>query len=213
MIYVIGINVGNKYRGYTQPWLAGIGRTLKQPHKPFVIEQSSRNLQGWWVKLELFDPSFLVGSGADEFYFFDIDITFLRNLDAVIDAAQASSADIVGIKDYLRPRLNSSFLRIKRDSPGARKVWEFAQACKFHCRGGDQDLIWDAAKEHIDFIPDELMPCYKVLANKWPTYPHKDITGITEASALVFNGKPDPPDVIADSKAPYRSLVAASWRV
>jgi hypothetical protein len=205
MITIAGINVGTKYPAeYTNNWMAGIKRTLKQEHRLHVITDDT--LKGWWSKLRLFDPDSPL---PEVVYFFDIDVCFLRTLDVVIEALDACQCDIAGLKDYINPGLNSSVMRIRRGSAGAMKVWEFAKKCGFHLtRGGDQDLIWQAAKEHIEFIPENLCPSYKVISGLWR---HKTRTPLEEACLLVCHGYPNPPDIIRQ-KMRYHTLVRRCWR-
>jgi hypothetical protein len=214
MIHIVGINIGTKYQGYTEPWLRGLERCLQEKFIRTIITEDP-NLKGWWPKLRLFDPDNL-NFGKDEvIYFFDIDIVFLRDLDSLLDHADSLDAPIVGIKDYMHPVLNSSFMRIDRASDAAARVWKLAIKNNFHMPrgGGDQDLTWEAAKDDIAFLPDYMLPSYKVMAGLWPVHGHKQFTHLHEACGLVFHGKPNPHEILqAEKHYPYRTLIQGAWK-
>ena len=170
-----------------------------------ILENQGYTKQ-WWHKVHMFDPNLPL---SGRILYFDLDVVICGKLDKL---TKNIANEFYGIRDFNRKFnpswniLNSSVLTWEAGSvPDIYERFKREQknALRLH---GDQDWIWQVAKNRIKFWPDEWIQSYKwevrsrqdlILTNgkrifKFPkhdTRPHK------HCSVLVFHGEPNPEDV------------------
>jgi hypothetical protein len=179
-----------------------------------IVQPSMGYAKGWWHKVHMFDPGLPL---QGRILYFDLDVVIHNNINKLV----TDSTEFFGIRDFNRKfsptwnTLNSSalswiagtqsdiYLRFKSDPSKAQRLH------------GDQDWIWQIAKDRIKFWPDAWLQSYKwEIRNKgelifqngqrrFKTVRNPEIP--KDCSVAVFHGDPNPHEI----QDPY---VVDNWK-
>lgn len=160
--------------------------------------------QGWWSKMELFNPDGPLG--GDDLFYMDIDTTIVGDIRPILDAV-SDLPDIVMLSDFYRPEHLASGImfipqRIKQRvwSAWIKNPYWFMVRRRLHGRLGDQGFI----SQHIARAHrwDELCPGKIVSYKKHVVAPGDighcrqqsigDGTVPADAAIVCFHGEPRP---------------------
>jgi hypothetical protein len=203
--HIVGIRVGDRYdEADERAWVSGIHRTTTRTHTVRVIREDE-DLDGWWVKFRLFDPAMDLPRVV---YFFDMDLVFRRDLDAVLDALDAIPHPVAAMWDWFVPgEFGSAVMRIDRESDVALRVWDRFQAERHMLTGGDQGHIGRFLGDEWGAIPDRLLCSYKTTIGRFPKNADRDHGKVDEVSILGFHGRPRPAEVAAHAGWPHHAML------
>lgn len=202
MITVACVKYGNKYgASHVNKLQEMVSEHLTVPHefvcltdnpqdvKCKTLPFTSKNVEGWWSKMNLFDQ--------DDFnewiLYFDLDVIIHNNIDDLVDTRFSFNS----IRDFHYPEVfNSSVMFWERDRH--KELWAVYNDDAQHYKQtfkGDQDLITELIKS----------------GNNWCTYPdvwtwswkwgdirtnasanEKVFHLSNEAKVAVFHGRPNP---------------------
>ena len=182
-------------------------RSIVQPHGGYQ--------RGWWHKVHMFDPSLNLKGRV---LYFDLDVVIHDNIDKLV---LGYKDEFLGIRDFNR-KFNPSWSILNSSAmswpagmhPDIYTVFKTdpKKAQRLH---GDQDWIWQVAKNRITFWPDKWIQSYKweirdrseLVYEKGKRYfRHIKNTKIPhECSVCVFHGDPKPEEI----QDPY---VLDNWR-
>lgn len=159
----------------------------------------------WWHKVHMFDASLPV---VGRILYFDLDIIICNNIDKLV---QNVGRSFMGIQDFNRKfhpnwqALNSSVMSWEHREHSY--IWEKfcenkAGAQRLH---GDQDWIWQVAKNRIKFWKPEWIQSYKwEIRNREELHVRNGQRGFKTVrdpaipqgcSVVVFHGDPKPEDI------------------
>ncbi|WP_029408096.1 hypothetical protein [Thiomicrorhabdus sp. Milos-T2] len=236
MIHVVCLKWGDKYGvEYVNRLYAMVEKNLSIP---FVFHCLTENSQGirsevmieslpdeglhtWWYKLLIFKKGFLGLSNQDKILFLDLDIVILNSLDTLV----SYSDDFCISADTTVHKYNSSVMCFFCNQYSY--IWESFIAQKDHVMNsyhGDQDWIEHVYQQAIIY-PKTLVKSFKIdlnsktpfsfgplgryLRKKMPfLLPKGQVEAPTDASIVLFHGKPDPVDVM---NGPYDKYKYAPW--
>lgn len=220
MITVLCVKFGVKYGSdYVEKLRNMVSRHLTVPYEFVCLTDDQRPIEGvrsiilpnagyakgWWHKVHMFDPSLGL---RGRILYFDLDVVIHDNIDKLVSK---EDSNFYGIRDFNRKftpgwnSLNSSALSwiagqqhhiftLFKSNPHA--------AQKLH---GDQDWIWQQAKNSITFWPDEWIQSYK-----WEIRDRKELAYANgkrvfketrnpniprNCSVAVFHGDPNPHEI------------------
>lgn len=220
LVTVLCVRFGTKYGPeYVEKLRNMVSRHLTVPYEFVCLTDDQRPIdgvrsiilpnagyaKGWWHKVHMFDP----GLGlSGRILYFDLDVIIHDNIDKLVSK---EDSNFYGIRDFNRKFnpgwniLNSSVMSwpagLHTDIFTVFKT-NPAKAQKLH---GDQDWIWQVAKNRITFWPDTWIQSYKweirdrselIYANgkrvfklaKNPVIP-------ANCSIAVFHGDPNPHEI------------------
>ena len=221
MINVICVRVGTLYGPeYVERLRNMVARNITGPYKFYCLTDDPTPIEGvelvviknqkykkqWWHKVHLFDKSH---GFEGRMLYFDLDVVIINSLTRLYDNC---GDRFYGIRDFNRkfnPKWNILNSSVMSWMPGHHNhifdnfMRDKKQAQKLH---GDQDWIWQVAKNQICFWPDQWIQSYKwevrdrsellYKANKrsFKTI-REDVTAHKHCSVLVFHGEPKPHEV------------------
>lgn len=221
-ITVLCVRFGTGYgREYVEVLRNMVSRHLTTPyefacltddHNPItgvrtIYQQNAGYNKQWWHKVHMFDPSLPI---KGRILYFDLDVIISNNLDKLITSA---NNDFYGIRDFNRKfhptwkYLNSSVMSWVHGTQN--HIWEkyISNKSEAHRLHGDQDWIWQQARDRIKFWPDEWIRSYK-----WEMRSREEIGTMNgkrsfktvkedlshinpHCSVAVFHGDPKPQDI------------------
>ena len=222
MVNVVCVNWGKKYpKEYTERLYNMVKRNTTKDFKfyvltdqyiykqPINIAQLNPGFEGWWNKLQMFDPDILP---EGEWLYFDLDIVIVDNIDCFFEWESFGI-----IRDFIRPEegllpgkeFNSSVMRFNNyDYQG---IWTYylSNMHQFHDMQkqinffGDQNVISSYLNHYPDVcnpFPDEWLWSYKkgVERGKHAGDRSKMFGDtIPEGGKIaVFHGSPNPTEVL-----------------
>lgn len=220
MITVLCVRFGNRYgREYVERLRNMVQRNLSLPYEfvcltddpvpidgvKSIVQPTEKYSRGWWYKVHMFDPNLKL---QGRILYFDLDVVIHDKIDKLL----MKDKDFYGIRDFNRKfhsswnRLNSSVMSWHTENES--DIWyKFKEDSSTIMRRfpGDQDWIWECAKQRIKYWPDIWIQSYKweirnkdeltvqqgkrnFLNSREPNIP-------TECCVTVFHGEPKPQDV------------------
>lgn len=232
MVTVVCVRIGKAYSlDYVEKLRNMVSRHLTIPYEFACITDDPTPVDGvriihlhdqgyrrkWWHKVHMFDSDIPL---AGRLLYFDLDVVIVGNIDHL---TQSEDDEFYGIRDFNRclranfHYLNSSAMAWthgKESDIWQRFIADPAQAQRLQ---GDQDWIWQQARNKIKFWPDQWIQSYKwevrnrseltVTPGKgrhFKTVNH-EIVAPNECSVLVFHGDPKPQDI-------QDRIVTENWR-
>lgn len=222
MVNVVCVNWGTKYpKEYTERLYNMVKRNTTKDFRFFVLTDQyvykspievaplHTGFEGWWNKLQMFDPDILP---AGEWLYFDLDVVITENIDCFFEW------DGFGIiRDFIRPdegilpgkEYNSSVMRFNNEQyegiwkyyMSNRKIWQSYQK-QVHFFG-DQNVIssyLNSFPEIANPFPDEWLWSYKKGVERGKhAGDRSEMFGRTipeGGKVCVFHGEPNPLDVV-----------------
>ena len=231
MITVLCVRFGTQYgREYVERLRNMVSRHLTVPYEFVCLTNDPTPIEGvrnivipeqkyaklWWHKVHMFDPSLGI---TNRILYFDLDVVIHASINKLVETA---NNDFYGIKDFNRSfhnnwnYLNSSAMTWIGGS--SVDVWDQfktdpEQVMKRFV--GDQDWIWNVAKDRIKFWPNDWLMSYKweirnkhelaIVNGRRNFIEVKNPDVPAECCVTVFHGDPKPQDV----KDPF---VVDNWR-
>lgn len=181
-----------------------------------IIQPNADYSRGWWHKVHMFDPSLNI---RGRIIYFDLDVVIHSNCNKLVENL---GTEFYGIRDFNRKfvpkwdKLNSSVLSWDGDSN--KDIFEkfklnTSAALRMH---GDQDWVYQIARERIKYWPDIWIQSYKweirsrteidFSQRERRTFKNVRNPDIPkECCVTVFHGDPNPDNV----QDPY---VVDNWR-
>ena len=231
MITVLCVRFGNRYgREYVERLRNMVARHLTVPYEFACLTNDPTPIEGvrnivipeqkyprlWWHKVHMFDPSLGI---TNRILYFDLDVVIHANINKLVETA---NNDFFGIKDFNRSfhsnwnYLNSSAMTwIGGQSFDIWDQFKTSPEQVMKRFPGDQDWIWNIAKDRIKFWPNDWLMSYKweirdkselVLVNGRRNFVEVKTPHIPpECCVTVFHGDPKPQDV----KDPF---VVDNWK-
>ncbi|WP_043368878.1 hypothetical protein [Cyanobium sp. PCC 7001] len=183
-----------------QPAMASLGL----PHRGL----QERGLQGFCSKIQLFDPDL---TGTEPFLYFDITLVVRSSLAPLLAFGAGSGAELVGVRDWNYPTLNSCLMRLK---PGAAtsRVWQAYLDGEDHgTPGPNQNFIHRVLRRHcpeaLGFWPDGLVASYRGLRKLARRDPGAAKQARRAACVLKFHGRPRPHEVLRPWRHPTQTVL------
>ena len=220
LVTVLCVRFGNKYGPeYVEKLRNMVSRHLTVPYEFVCLTDNQHPIEGvrsiilpnagyskgWWYKVHMFDPNLKL---SGRILYFDLDVIIHDNINKLVSK---EDNNFYGIRDFNRKfnpgwnSLNSSamswiagqhtdiFLLFKTNPAFAQKLH------------GDQDWIWQQAKNKIVFWPDAWIQSYK-----WEIRDKRDLAYANgkrafktvinpsipkNCSVTVFHGDPNPHEI------------------
>jgi hypothetical protein len=222
MLNVICVKHGTKYGpAYVNKLYNMVQRHLTIPHNFVCFTEDSKGIDsrvkikplpnrseitGWWWKTYMFQMGHF--DPADTNLFFDLDMVIISNIDKLVTYDPDS---FVGLEDvgrvFNRPqKLGSAVLRWPSNMYS--NIWDaidLRPGLTKRYKGGDQDWIWECAKQHIKFYPKTWIMSYKWeirnqselirRQDKWIFKETREPDIDKNTAVLAFHGTPDLEDV------------------
>jgi len=177
MLNVICLKHGTKYGPeYVNKLYNMIQRHLTIPNNficftddPTNIDQNIKivnlpklPIEGWWWKPYIFKTGHF--PDGDDILYIDLDMVIVDNINKLIEFEPNKFVGLQDVGRVFRPgykKLGSAVMRWKANEHSA--IWNnleknLTQTKKFH---GDQDWIWEQAKHHLVFFPEQWIRSYK----------------------------------------------------
>jgi hypothetical protein len=230
MISVLCVRFGTKYGvDYVERLRNMVSRHLTVPYEFFcltddptpiagvklLVQPNAKYARPWWHKVHMFDPSLGL---QGRILYFDLDVIIHANIDKLVDF---QDQEFRGIRDFNRKYhkdwkiLNSSTMCWPAGQHSDIYNHFMADTKRAQQMHGDQDWIWQIAKNRIKFWPDEWLMSYKweirdrsEIQFSHPNRIFRDVRNPTipsECVVCVFHGDPKPEDI----KDPF---VVDNWR-
>ena len=175
MVNVVCVNWGTKYpKEYTERLYNMVKRNTTKDFRFFVLTDQyvyknpievaplNSGFQGWWNKLQMFDPEVLP---EGEWLYFDLDVVIVDTIDALFEAPSFGI-----IRDFIRPEngilpgkeFNSSVMRFNNHD--FKGIWKY-----YH----DNMNTWHAYQKQVNFFGDQnvissYLNHYPEIANPFP---------------------------------------------
>ena len=229
-IVVLCVRYGKKYnKGYVERLRNMVKKHLTIPYEFVCLTDDPQLIKGvrliyqpasaynklWWHKVHMFDPTLPI---KGRILYFDLDVIICNNINKLVENLKS---EFMGIRDFNRkfhPNwkfLNSSVMSWNHGDHA--EIWnkfrkDVKTATKLH---GDQDWIFQCAKNIIKYWPIEWILSYKweirskddlIVKNGVRSF--SDVAKVKipqDCSVLVFHGDPKPEDI----KDPF---VIDNWR-
>lgn len=240
MLNIVCLKWGTKYPAeYVNRLYRMVCRHMRRPFRFHCLTEDSAHLEpgiiplpldttqglsGWWYKLSLFRPG-CYGLSGDILYF-DLDLVIVDNIDFLHD----QPGDFLILRNWSRNKMwNSSVMRFKASAH--TNIWErfVADADKVMARcNGDQEWIYECVPDAGLWPAEKIVSYKKSLDSKAFRWLEKlgaaqlglrapawlDTPLPPQAAIVVFHGKPDPADVIAQPYGLWKkaSFVERHWR-
>ena len=232
MLNVICVKHGTKYGPeYVNKLYNMVQRHLTIDHKFVCFTENAKKIEpnieirllpnrpeitGWWWKTYMFQMGHF--NTTDTNLFFDLDMVIISNIDKLVTYEPDS---FVGLEDvgrvFNRPqKLGSAVLRWRGNSHS--KIWDAIDLrpdLTKRYKGGDQDWIWECAKQHIKFFPKTWIMSYKWeirnqselirRQDKWIFKDSREPDIDKNTAVLAFHGTPDLEDV-------EDKIITNNWR-
>lgn len=177
---------------------------LGLPHR--CLEE--RGLQGFCSKIQLFNPAL---TGDEPFLYFDITLIVRANLDPLLQFAANSSAEVIGVRDWNYPTLNSCLMSLR---PGAAmsRVWQSYLNGEDHgTPGPNQNFIYRVLQSHcpeaLNTWPEGLVASYRGLRKLAGRHPAAAEQALRSACVLKFHGRPRPHEVLQPWRYPTQTVL------
>jgi hypothetical protein len=169
-----------------------------------VIDLPKNNLEGWWYKPTVFDPSLELNGTI---LFIDLDVIIFNNLNKFFKYDIGKFCIIRGFKKNNKHGMNSSCFRFETNSLNAQFFEFMKNSASIMSRlDGDQDWMQEAISDY-SFWPDKWLMSYK-----WEMVDTKNIKNINEnhyevsvdplyhkeTAIAVFHGYPKPHQISND---------------
>lgn len=219
MLHVVCVKHGVKFSSlYVNRLYNMIRRHLSVPHDFWCFTENSNDIdprikihtlpvhfpsyiQGWWWKPYLFaDEHF---EHSDTVLFFDLDMVIVNSIDHFVTykpGAFVGLRDVSRVFNPARQKLGSAVMRWQAKTQDYLWTTLMHDSQITQLYRGDQEYLWDRAKQKIQFFPDIWIQSYK-----WEIRDRKDIVGKREhahfkdikqpeindkTSVLAFHGYP-----------------------
>lgn len=229
-IVVLCVRYGKKYdKSYVERLRNMVGKHLTLPYEFVCLTDDPQPISGvrliyqpaagytklWWQKVHMFDPTLPI---KGRILYFDLDVIICNNINKLIENLKN---EFIGIRDFNRKfhpnwkYLNSSVMSwIHGDQS---EIWnkfrkDIKTATRLH---GDQDWIFQCAKNIIKFWPIDWIQSYKweirsrdelIVKNGVRSFIDvKKVQIPQDCAVVVFHGDPKPEDI----KDPF---VIDNWR-
>jgi hypothetical protein len=230
MLTVLCVKFGNKYGdNYVEKLRNMVSRHLTLPYEFVCLTDSKHPIEDvrsivipnqgytkqWWHKIHMFDPTLPV---SGRIIYFDLDVVIHSNINKLVENY---ATEFLGIRDFNRKfipnwdKLNSSVM--SWESGKLSDIFTTFKSDMQRCQRlhGDQDWIYQIAKERLTYWPDKWIMSYK-----WEIRNRNEILALNgkrnfktianpvipkDCCVTVFHGDPNP-DCIQD---PY---VVDNWR-
>ncbi|MCH7945841.1 MAG: hypothetical protein IIC73_07495 [Armatimonadetes bacterium] len=213
-VEIVSVNVGGKFPDvYVQRLYSMLGRNFGRPFRFTCFTDRKRNLSseicqidiGHWNERGFFNKMVLYNDEEmpyDAALYLDITMVIKDDITHLVDYAASLDADLVVIRDWKYPAMNSCVQWITKNDT-MRAVWDVYTSGhfpEFRTRG-DQEFTFDALKalgleNRLGYFPDGEVQSYKVLrsANRNSA---AEARRLLEASKIVkFHGTPRQHEVI-----------------
>lgn len=183
-----------------RPALASLGL----PHR----DLEERGLQGFCSKIQLFNPDL---TGTAPFLYFDITLVVRASLEPLLQFAAASPAEVIGVRDWNYPTLNSCLMQLR---PGAAtgRVWQAYRDGEDHgTPGPNQNFIYRVLQRHcpgaLATWPEGLVASYRGLRKRARRDPDAAEQARRAACVLKFHGRPRPHEVLRPWRHPTQTVL------
>lgn len=220
MLTVLCVKFGNKYGSdYVEKLRNMVSRHLTVPYEfacltddrhPIkgvrtILQPSKEYSKKWWHKVHMFDPTLPIDG---RILYLDLDVIIHSSIDKVVSNL---GNDFYGIRDFNRKfvpkwdRMNSScmsWIAGLHSDIFEKFISNPHQAMKLH---GDQDWIFQIARNKIKYWPDAWIQSYKweirsrnEIDFSNPQRRFKTVRAVDlprECSICVFHGDPNPHDI------------------
>jgi len=217
--YVVCLKHGTKYSSeYVNKLHSMVSRHLSLPHEFIcftedsyglhkdirVIDLQKNNLEGWWYKPTIFDPSLDINGTI---LFIDLDVIIFNSINKFFEYKPDKFCIIRGFRKNNKHGMNSSCFRFNSKS-FSKEYYDFIENSKsiISRLDGDQDWMQETISDY-EFWPDDWLMSYK-----WDMVEQKNIKLVasdsyevdidpkyySETSISVFHGYPKPHQIIND---------------
>ena len=182
---------------------------------------------GWWNKLQLFNPEMRIDNDDSSYVFFDLDIVITGNIDWLLDY----DGVLMGNENHgvNNPEEKHRYEYYKNAFMSAVMAWDtykipdiWETFCAFSSQiiqnfPGDGEFLNELFKQN-DFKPDLIQQLYpgKIRSYKYECYEN----GLPEGTSLIdFHGKPNPDEAISKIVDSWGTLfypkewVAEYWKL
>ncbi|MCP9943251.1 hypothetical protein KBY70_12725 [Cyanobium sp. ATX 6E8] len=189
----------------TQPAVANLGL----PH----CRLEERGLKGFCSKIQLFNPDL---TGTTPFLYFDITLVVRSSLEPLLHFASTSKFDVIGVRDWNYPTLNSCLMHLRPGAATAR-VWQsYLEGENHGTPGPNQNFIYRVLQQHcpetIGFWPEGLVASYRELRKKARHDPSTAEQAHLAACVLKFHGRPRPHEVLSPWRHPSQTVLKHPFR-
>ena len=225
-VEIVCVNAGDKFPDvYVQRLYNMLGRNLTVPFRLTCFTDRRRDLsreieqidigargeRGFFNKMLLYDSE---NFPAKECFYLDITLVIIRDITHLVDFARSTGSDLVCVRDWKRPVLNTCVQWI-RHGETTRALWEFYKSGarpEYRTRG-DQEFVFDALFDlglsHAPaYFPSGEIQSFKVLrdANRESKAGFAELW--SKASIVKFHGSPRQTDILD----PWRRIFAVTMR-
>ena len=185
---IVCVNWGNKYsldyvnilnsmvKRYSDAELLCLSDSYEG--KDCEVMMLEKGFEGWWNKIQLFNPNFLKG---ERFLYLDLDVVITEDISSILERKEK----FITINDWIYPTYNSSaMLMTGGEFPHVYDLFvKDKEKAMNSCPLGDQQWITSYVK--ADFFDKDDFVSYRV--NECEAEP--------KGKVVVFHGKPDPHEV------------------
>jgi hypothetical protein len=233
---IVCVNVGDKFPDvYVQRLHNMLGRKFSRPFRLTCftdrrrdvsgeirqIDVSAFRAQGPFNKVLLYNPDVMP---YEEAFFLDVTLVIKEDLAGYPDYARALQKDVIAIRDWRRPIMNSCVQWIAKNDT-LRAVWEVykgEQYPEFRTKG-DQWFTYNTLKalgleERIGYFPDGEIQSFKVLREAHRESEHKFRDLWAKTKVVKFHGMPRQHEILSpwlrfwNVTVRYPKTAAKDWR-
>ena len=213
-VEIVCVNAGDKFPDvYVQRLHNMLGRNFDRPFRLSCFTDRQRDLSHEIVQIDIkpfgargpFNKVLLYNQALfpyDEALFMDITLVIKEDLAHLVDHAESLDKDVVAIRDWRRPVLNSCVQWITKNET-LKKVWEVFESGEhpeFRTKG-DQFFTFSTLQalglEHqIGYFPEGEIQSYKVLREAHRESEQKFAELWAKTKVIKFHGMPRQHEVI-----------------
>jgi hypothetical protein len=214
MVEIVCVNAGEKFPDlYVQRLFNMLGRKFSLPFRLTCFTDRQRDVSSEIVQIDIrqfsargpFNKVLLYNPDVmpyDEALFMDITLVIKEELSGYVDYAKSLGKDVVAIRDWRRPVMNSCFQWIAKN-PTLRAVWDVynSDAYPEFRTKGDQFFTYSTLQalglEHqIGYFPDGEIQSFKVLREAHRESDHKFHELWAKTKVIKFHGMPRQHEVV-----------------
>jgi hypothetical protein len=145
-----------------------------------IVNLPKLPIEGWWWKPYIFKTGHF--PDGDDILYIDLDMVIVDNINKLIEFEPNKFVGLQDVGRVFRPgykKLGSAVMRWKANEHSG--IWNnleknLTQTKKFH---GDQDWIWEQAKHHLVFFPEQWIRSYK-----WEIRTRDELSGFGKTSVF-----------------------------
>ena len=160
------------------------------------IAETGMSLEGWWYKLTLFNPNYYQKIRG-ETLFLDLDIVILDDISPYLSLDR--TGEVLAMRDPWFEEMNSSVMRWNRDDLGW--VWERFQRCNKVGRPPQyyevDGKVFQGDQNYLNYVLNDVQYFPESWTKGWKAHGKESVIDLNP-KIVIFNGKPDPHELVEE---------------